>query len=94
MPPIPKAIVKSGYKPQSVDISVDADVLIFNSLWRLSFEEKAERVQKVNRAIRQISPTKPVIEDPISLAVRISTLLVSIEISYYIRGSLASSLPR
>lgn len=51
---IPKAIVKSGYKAQSDDTSVDADVLIFNLLRRLSFEDKAERVQKIDWAIRQI----------------------------------------
>lgn len=40
MPPIPKAIVKAGYKPQSVDTSADADVLMFNLLRRLSCEDK------------------------------------------------------
>jgi hypothetical protein len=92
MPPIPKAIVKAGYKPQSIDTSVDADVLMFNLLRRLSCEDKAQRVQKIDRAIRQISPTKSVIEDPISLAIRVSTRLDSIQVSYYIGGSLASSL--
>ncbi|MBD1870273.1 hypothetical protein H6F88_24705 [Oculatella sp. FACHB-28] len=48
MPSIPKAIVKSGYKAQSDDTSVDADVLIFNLLRRLSFEDKAEQVQKTD----------------------------------------------
>lgn len=92
MPPIPKAIVKAGYKPQSIDTSVDADVLMFNLWRRLSYEDKAQRVQKIDQAIRQISPTKSVIEDPISLAIRISTRLDSIQVPYYIGGSLASSL--
>lgn len=92
MPPIPKATVKAGYKSQSIDTNVDADVLIFNLLRRLSCEDKAQRVQRIDRAIRQVSSTKPMIEDPISLAFRITTLLNSIQVPHYIGGSLASSL--
>ncbi|MEG3925628.1 MULTISPECIES: hypothetical protein [unclassified Microcoleus] len=32
MPPIPTVTVKSGYKPQSIDTSIEADVLVFQLL--------------------------------------------------------------
>ncbi|NJL36090.1 MAG: hypothetical protein HC840_08660 [Leptolyngbyaceae cyanobacterium RM2_2_4] len=92
MPPIPKAIVKPGYQPQSDDTSIDADVLMFNLLRQLNCESKAERVQRIDQAIRQISPTKSVIEDPIGLAIRVTAILDGIWVPYYIGGPLASSL--
>jgi hypothetical protein len=93
MPPMPKATVKQGYRPQAEDTSVDADVLMFTLLRQLTPFLKAQRVQKLDRSIRQLSPTrKAVIEDPISLASAISRILETLSIDYYIGGSLASSL--
>jgi hypothetical protein len=92
LPAIPAAIVKPGYRPQSSDTSIDADVLLFGLLRQLSPERKAVRVQRLDRAIRQLSPVKFVIEDPIGLALDIAARLEALEIPYYVGGSLASSL--
>jgi hypothetical protein len=92
LPAIPAAIVKPGYRPQSSDTSIDADVLLFGLLRQLSPERKAVRVQRLDRAIRQLSPVKFVIEDPIGLALTIAARLEALGIPYYVGGSLASSL--
>jgi hypothetical protein len=92
LPAIPVAIVKPGYRPQSSDTSIDADVLLFGLLRQLSPERKAVRVQRLDRAIRQLSPVKFVIEDPIGLALNIAARLEALGIPYYVGGSLASSL--
>jgi hypothetical protein len=92
MPAIPPATVKIGYVSQAVDTSIDADVLIFTILRQLTLCAKALRVQRLDRAIRALSPIKTMIEDPISLAIRISSILDLCDIPYYIGGSLASSL--
>jgi hypothetical protein len=90
---MPQATVKQGYRAQAEDTSVDADVLMFTLLRQLTPFLKAQRVQKLDRSIRKLSPTrKAVIEDPISLASAISRILERLGIEYYIGGSLASSL--
>jgi hypothetical protein len=94
MPKLPKTTVKPGYKPQSEDTSVDTDVLMFSLLRQLSPEIKRERVQILDRSIRKLSPVKDkdMVEDPISLAKAIATILERLNIPYYVGGSLASSL--
>jgi hypothetical protein len=93
MPSIPHANVKPGYRAQADDTSIDADVLMFALLRQVTLEQKAQRIQALDRKIRQLSPIQTnVIEDPISLARVIATLLASLNIPYYIGGSLASSL--
>jgi hypothetical protein len=92
MPALPPAIVKIGYRAQAIDTSIDTDVLMFALLRRLTAVQKAARVQALDRSIRQLSPIKNMIEDPISLAIRIAQILDRCDIPYYIGGSLASSL--
>jgi hypothetical protein len=92
MPAIPVATVKSGYRAQSIDTSIDADVLFFHHLQQLTLQQKVLRVQRLDRSIRELSPIKKMVEDPISLAINISKLLDLCEIPYYVGGSLASSL--
>ncbi|WP_332954705.1 hypothetical protein [Microcoleus sp. AR_TQ3_B6] len=36
MPPIPRVTVNSGYKPQSIDTSIEAEVLMFQLLQQLT----------------------------------------------------------
>jgi hypothetical protein len=92
MPVIPGATVNSGYQSQSIDTSIDADVLFFHHLQQLTLQQKALRVQRLDRRIRELSPIKNMVEDPISLAIDISKLLDLCKIPYYVGGSLASSL--
>jgi hypothetical protein len=92
MPIIPVATVKSGYRSQSIDTSVDADILFFSHLQQLTLQQKALRVQRLDRSIRALSLIKNMVEDPISLAINISKILDRCEIPYYVGGSLASSL--
>jgi hypothetical protein len=92
MPLIPVATVKSGYRSQSSDTSIDADVLFFQQIQQLTLQQKAQRVQRIDRSIRALSPIKTMVEDPISLAINISKLLDRCQIPYYVGGSLASSL--
>jgi hypothetical protein len=92
MPLIPVATVKSGYRSQSSDTSIDADVLFFQQIQQLTLQQKAQRVQRIDRSIRALSPIKTMVEDPISLAINISKLLDRCEIPYHVGGSLASSI--
>lgn len=55
MPTIPAAIVKPGYKPQSEDTSINADVLIFRLLRQLAPSQKAQRTSSFNLAIRRLA---------------------------------------
>lgn len=89
---MPSVTVKPGYQPQAEDTSIAADVLMFQLLRQLSSVAKAQRVMKLDRAIRQLSPVKNMIEDPISLAQAVGQILDSLQIRYYVGGSLASSL--
>jgi hypothetical protein len=92
MPPLPHATVKPGYRPQAEDTSIDADVLMFALLRQLNPIQKAERVIRLDRSIRELSPLKQMVEDPITLAKAIAAILEPLNISYYVGGSLASSL--
>ena len=92
MPQIPTAIAKPGYRPQSPDTSIDADVLRFQLLRQIKPTDKALRIQTLDRTIRQLSSLKDVIEDPVSLAIKIANILNNLGIIYYVGGSLASSI--
>lgn len=55
MPPIPTVTVKSGYKPQSIDTSIEADVLMFQLLRQLTPQQKVQRTCAFNRAVRKLA---------------------------------------
>jgi tRNA nucleotidyltransferase/poly(A) polymerase len=55
VPPIPTVTVKSGYKPQSIDTSIEADVLMFQLLRQLTPQQKVQRTCAFNRAIRKLA---------------------------------------
>ncbi len=120
----------AGYKTQSIDTSIDAEIYLFG-LWRqMDLVQKESLMRRVfkkasvftltgikslhpnasplemrylyiqkrlgfNIAELLKSPTyekKLMIEDPIYLARKIATLLETLDIPYYIGGSVASSL--
>jgi hypothetical protein len=54
MPAISVATVKSGYRSIAIDTSIDADVLFFHHLQQLTLQQKALRVQQLDRIIRAI----------------------------------------
>jgi hypothetical protein len=55
VPPIPTVTVKSGYKPQSIDTSIEADVLVFQLLRQLTPQQKVERTCAFNKAVRRLA---------------------------------------
>jgi hypothetical protein len=55
MPAMPKATVRPGYKPQSEDTSIDADVLMFYLLRNLTPLQKAQRMINFNRSLRRLA---------------------------------------
>lgn len=55
MPPIPTAKVKPGYKPQSADTSIDADVLVFQLLRQLTPQQKIQRTCAFNQSVRRLA---------------------------------------
>lgn len=55
MPPMPTVTVKSGYKPQSIDTSIEADVLIFQLLRQLSPQQKVQRTCAFNQSVRRLA---------------------------------------
>jgi hypothetical protein len=55
VPPIPKAIVKLGYQPQSIDTSIDADVLMFQLLRQLTPQQKVQRFCDFNQSVRKLA---------------------------------------
>ena len=55
MPPILTVTVKSGYKPQSIDTSVEADVLMFQLLQQLTPQQKVQRTCALNLAVRKLA---------------------------------------
>jgi hypothetical protein len=55
MPPMPTVTVKSGYKPQSIDTSIEADVLMFQLLRQLTPQQKVERTCAFNQAVRKLA---------------------------------------
>lgn len=57
MPPIPQAIVKAGYKTQSEDTSIDAEILMFQLLRQLTPLQRAQRTSSFNLAMRRLALT-------------------------------------
>ncbi|MEG4058898.1 hypothetical protein [Microcoleus sp. Pol7_B2] len=55
MPPMPTVTVKSGYKPQSIDTSIEADVLMFQLLRQLTPQQKVQRTCAFNQAVRRLA---------------------------------------
>jgi hypothetical protein len=55
MPPIPTVTVKSGYKPQSIDTSIEADVLVFQLLRQLTPQQKVQRTCAFTQAVRRLA---------------------------------------
>jgi hypothetical protein len=55
MPPIPTVTVKSGYKPQSIDTSIEADVLMFQLLRQLTPQQKVQRTCAFNQVVRRLA---------------------------------------
>jgi hypothetical protein len=55
MPPIPTVTVKSGYKPQSIDTSIEADVLMFQLLRQLTPQQKVQRTCAFNQSVRRLA---------------------------------------
>lgn len=122
--------VPAGYKTQSIDTAIDAEIYLFG-LWRQMDSTKKEKLmlrafKKASvfalTGIKSLYPNASpaeirylyiqkrlgfniaellksrldekelMIEDPIYLARKIATLLESLDIAYYIGGSVASSL--
>ncbi|NJM66764.1 MAG: hypothetical protein HC851_14430 [Acaryochloris sp. RU_4_1] len=52
MPTIPQTNVPLGYRSQSIDTTLDADVLMFALLRQLTPENKAQRVIALYRTLR------------------------------------------
>ncbi len=52
---IPVTKVKSGYKPQSFDTSIEVDVVMFHLLQRLTPQEKVTRTINFNQAVRRLA---------------------------------------
>jgi len=55
MPPMPTVTVKSGYKSQSIDTSIEADVLMFQLLRHLTPQQKVQRTCTFNQAVRRLA---------------------------------------
>lgn len=55
MPPMPTVTVKSGYKPQSLDTSIEADVLMFQLLRQLTPQQKLQRTCTFTRSVRKMA---------------------------------------
>jgi len=55
MPPMPTVTVKSGYKPQSIDTSIESDVLMFQLLRQLTPQQKVQRTCTFNQAVRRLA---------------------------------------
>ncbi len=123
------AIAPKGYKTQSIDTTIDAEIYLFNLWKQLDLNQKEKLMLRAFKkasifaltGIKNLYPDaspdeikyyyvrkrlglniaellKPkicnkevMIEDPIYLARKISTLLKSLDIPYYIGGSVASS---
>jgi hypothetical protein len=123
------AIVPKGYKTQSIDTTIDAEIYLFNLWKQLDLNEKEKLMFRAFKkasifalaGIKYLYPDaspdeisyhyvrkrlglnvaellkskiynkEVMIEDPIYLARKISTLLKPLDIPYYIGGSVASS---
>ena len=55
MPPMPTVTVKSGYKPQSLDTSIEADVLMFQLLRQLTPQQKVQRTCAFTQSVRRLA---------------------------------------
>jgi hypothetical protein len=55
MPLMPAVTVKSGYKPQSIDTSIEADVLMFQLLRQLTPQQKLQRTCAFTQAVRRLA---------------------------------------
>ena len=55
MPPMPTVTVKSGYKPQSIDTSIEADVLMFQLLRQLTPQQKVQRTCAFTQSVRRLA---------------------------------------
>ncbi|MEG4944914.1 hypothetical protein [Microcoleus sp. F4-D5] len=55
MPPMPTVTVKSGYKPQSIDTSIEADVLVFQLLRQLTPQQKVQRTCAFTQSVRRLA---------------------------------------
>ncbi|MEG4997709.1 hypothetical protein [Microcoleus sp. B4-D4] len=55
MPPMPTVTVKSGYKPQSIDTSIEVDVLMFQLLRQLTPQQKVQRTCAFNQSVRKMA---------------------------------------
>ena len=55
VPPIPTLTVKSGYKPQSIDTSIEVDVPMFQLLRQLTPQQKVQRTCAFNRSVRKMA---------------------------------------
>ncbi|MEG4225442.1 hypothetical protein QUA35_05515 [Microcoleus sp. N9_B2] len=55
MPPMPTVTVKSGYKPQSIDTTIEADVLMFQLLRQLTPQQKVQRTCAFNQSVRKMA---------------------------------------
>ncbi len=51
---MPTVTVKSGYKPQSIDTSIEADILMFQLLRQLTPQQKVQRTCAFNQAVRRL----------------------------------------
>ena len=52
---MPTVTVKSGYKPQSIDTSIEADVLMFQLLRQLTPQQKVQRTCAFNQSVRRLA---------------------------------------
>lgn len=55
MPLMPVVKVKPGYKPQSIDTSIDADFLLFQLLRKLTPQQKISRTINFNKEVRNLA---------------------------------------
>ena len=55
MPSIPEVTVKSGYQPQAIDTSLEADILLFQLLRQLTPQQKVQRTRAFHQAVRRLA---------------------------------------
>ncbi|MCC3614009.1 MAG: hypothetical protein JGK30_32230 [Microcoleus sp. PH2017_40_RAT_O_B] len=55
MPLMPAVTVKSGYNPQSIDTSIEADVLMFQLLRQLTPQQKLQRTCAFTQSVRRLA---------------------------------------
>lgn len=52
---IPAVAVKSGYQPQAIDTSLEADVLMFQLLRQLTPQQKVQRTRAFHQSVRRLA---------------------------------------